>query len=159
MAFITVSWSPNSAVEFRLDRISKHTHTHSRVSALEHTLPKREKTTSPGILTVRYGVPKPFNVVSLDVSDRVNMHVWDLVCEVKVLPRDDARPRPPSGLGMPPLQRRLLGLLLLPRNRFCVGDVGHFTRSVIFGRADRLSGCDPSSYGSRDRYMREDRCE
>lgn len=70
----------------------------------------------------------------------------------EVLPRDEPRPRPPpSGLGMPPLPRRLLGLLLLPRNRFCVGDVGDLTRSVVFGRADRLSGCVPSSYGSGER--------
>ena len=54
---------------------------------------------------------------------------------------------------------RLLGLLLLPRNKFCVGDVGDLTISVIFGRADRLRGCVPSSYGNRDRSMKEDRCE
>lgn len=78
----------------------------------------------------------------------------------EVLPRDEPRPRPPpSGLGIPPLLGRLLGLLLLPRNRFCVGDVGDLTSSVVFGRADRLSGCVPSSYGSRERSMRENRCE
>lgn len=77
----------------------------------------------------------------------------------EVLPRDEPRPRPPSGLGIPPLLMRLLGLPLLPRNRLCVGDVGDLTSSVVFGRADRLSGCVPSSYGSRERSMREDRCE
>ncbi|TNN86645.1 hypothetical protein EYF80_003113 [Liparis tanakae] len=74
---------------------------------------------------------------------------------VKLLPKDEARPMPPpSGLCMP-LLSRLLGLPLLPRNRFCVGDVGDFIRSVVFGRADRLSGCVPSSYGSRSIERRQ----
>lgn len=74
------------------------------------------------------------------------------MCEVALLPRDELRPRPPpSGLGIPPLLGRRLGLFLLPRNRFCVGDVGDFTISVVFGRADRLSGCVPSSYRSRQK--------
>lgn len=75
-----------------------------------------------------------------------------------ILPREDPRPRPPSGLGVPPLLMRLLGLLLLPGNRFCVGDVGDLISSVVFGRADRLRGCVPSSYSRRDRSMKEDRC-
>lgn len=74
--------------------------------------------------------------------------------------KDKPRLRPPpSGLGIPPLPMKLLGLLLLPGNRFDVGDVGDLTISVVFGRADRLRGCVPSSYGSRDRSMKEDRCE
>lgn len=74
------------------------------------------------------------------------------MCEVELLPRDELRPRPPpSGLGIPPLLGRRLGLFLLPKNRFCVGDVGDLTISVVFGRADRLSGCVPSSYGSRQK--------
>lgn len=73
----------------------------------------------------------------------------------KILPRDDPRPRPPpSGLGIPPLPMRLLGLFLLPGNRFGVGDVGDLTMSVIFGRADRLRGCVPSSYESKEEYKR-----
>lgn len=51
---------------------------------------------------------------------------------------------PPRGLGMPLLDR-LLGLVLLPVNRLCVGDVGDLTSSAVLGRADRLSGCVPSS--------------
>ena len=45
---------------------------------------------------------------------------------------------------MPP---RLLGLLLLPEKRLCVGDVGDLTGSAVLGLADRLRGCVPSSCG------------
>lgn len=93
-------------------------------------------------------------------TESIYLHEWDLSCEVEVIPRDEPRPRPPpSGLGMPPLLGRLLGLLLLPRNRFCVGDAGDLTSSVVFGRADRLRGCVPSSCGSGERSVRENRCE
>lgn len=46
-----------------------------------------------------------------------------------------------------PLAGRLLGLLLLPGNRLCVGEVGVFTDSAVLGRAERLRGCVPSSCG------------
>lgn len=60
------------------------------------------------------------------------------------LPRDDPRPKP-RGLGMPPLLGWLFGLLLLPGNRLCVGDIGDFTGSAVLGRAERFKGCVPSS--------------
>lgn len=111
-------------------------------------------------------------MVTLDESSYCE-HVFEqsksvCMCEIlfvkwrrsEVLPRDEPRARPPPrGLGIPPLPARLLGLLLLPGNRLCVGDVGDLTSSVVFGRADRLSGCVPSSYGSRDRSKTEDRYE
>ena len=49
-------------------------------------------------------------------------------------------PRLPRGLGMLLLLGRLLGLLLLPGNKLCVGDVGDLTGSAVLGRAERLRG-------------------
>ncbi len=44
MAFITVSWSPNNAVEFRLDRISTYTHTHTHTRrSLDSKIRKTKK--------------------------------------------------------------------------------------------------------------------
>lgn len=68
------------------------------------------------------------------------------------LPREEPRPKAPRGLGMPPLADRLLGLLLLPEKRPCVGDVGDLMDSAVLGRADRLSGWVPSSYRTREKY-------
>lgn len=76
------------------------------------------------------------------------------------VPRDEPRPMPPpSGLGIPPLPIRLFGLFLLPGKRFCIGDVGDLTSSVFFGRADRLSGCVPSSYGQKYENERRQKCK
>lgn len=144
MAFITVSWSPNKAVEFKLDRISVHTRFEQRVYY--------DGTTKNSKLTSKWrGVCETKNQMSACVLICLFLFFFEQVKWV-LLPRDELRPRPPpSGLGIPPLPGRRLGLFLLPRNRFCVGDVGGLTISVVFGRADRLSGCVPSSYGSRQK--------
>lgn len=63
IAFITVSWSPNNAVELRLDRISVHTHSlDSKITSLEHTLSKVHTSVtqqcSGGTLTQRWTTAK-----------------------------------------------------------------------------------------------------
>lgn len=60
-------------------------------------------------------------------------------------PRDVFLPRVDSGLGMRPLLRPV-GLVLLPQNRACGGDVGERRGSAVLGLAERFRGCvDPSS--------------
>lgn len=148
MAFITVSWSPNNAVEFKLDRISVHTQCGQWIYC---------DGTPAGTKAANFLHKSDFflifsQYVSVHFGTRLYLFVCLFMSEVALLPRDELRPRPPpSGLGIPPLLGRRLGLFLLPRNRFCVGDVGDLTISVVFGRADRLSGCVPSSYGSRQK--------
>lgn len=76
------------------------------------------------------------------------MHRWVCVflCVKQALPREEPRLRvPPMGLGMPLLAERLVGLPLLPANRWCVGDIGDLTDSAVLGREERFRGCVPSS--------------
>lgn len=61
------------------------------------------------------------------------------------LPREVFLPMLGMGLGIRPLPM-LGGLVLLPENRLCVGDVGERRGSAVLGLAERFNGCvDPSS--------------